>query len=76
MNWDNLKQLKCPKCGCTLEEYEEEYKCIYRDFKIRKGRLYDIVGEFPEDLVEQADVLLKNIQKKDKRLFKKGFLSI
>jgi hypothetical protein len=61
MDWDQLKKLKCPKCGGILRE-KRLFVCSC-GFIISKGKLYDIIGKKPKSLGQQANDLLKKPKK-------------
>lgn len=56
MNWDNLKECRCPKCGGYLNK-NIKYNCTMCNFSISFGKFYDLVGEV--DLEQMANKLLK-----------------
>ena len=37
-NWEALKDLECPKCGCGLIANEVGYGCCSCSFKIREDK--------------------------------------
>jgi hypothetical protein len=57
MNWKDLKEEKCPKCGAHLSK-GIAYYCNFCSFSISFGKAYDIVGK-PTDLNKLASDLLK-----------------
>lgn len=65
MEWENLKEEKCPKCGAALSK-EVMYVCRFCDFRISLGRAFEIVGK-PKDLEQEANALLKKRKKRRRR---------
>ena len=59
MNWNNLKQNKCPKCGkifysdSFLNPGIIECKTIGCDFKIREKRMSEIINNMVTEQIEE-----------------------
>ncbi len=56
MNWNNLHQGRCPKCGAGLEhrplQYGVGYVCVsvYCDFVIGEDKMHKIVNKSEENI--------------------------
>lgn len=61
MNWENLKQEKCPKCGAYLVK-TIQYECQFCNFKISFGKKFSLCGKV-KSLESVADELLRNRKK-------------
>ena len=57
MEWDNLKNEKCPKCNAFLKK-DLMYICNFCGFRISFGKVHNILGTSP-DLEKEADDFLK-----------------
>lgn len=44
MNWKNLKDEKCPKCGAYLNK-DKLYYCNFCGFKMHLGKVFSITGK-------------------------------
>lgn len=62
MNWDKLKEFKCPKCSAYLND-GVVFSCSICRFSIIVGKFRGIVGAY-NSLEIQADILLKNKKKR------------
>lgn len=65
MDWNRLKEEKCPKCGAALVKVHM-YICRFCGFRISYGKVYEITGGVT-DLQKAADVLLGMAKRKKKR---------
>lgn len=57
MEWENLKEEKCPKCGAFLDK-GAMYSCRFCGFRISLGKAFSIIGQ-EVDLQKDAKDLLK-----------------
>lgn len=62
MEWDNLKNEKCPKCAAFLKK-DTMYFCNFCSFRISFGKVYNILGMSP-DLEKAGNLLEKKNEKK------------
>lgn len=61
INWDLLKDFRCPKCELDLQEGKLYYRrgC---NFSISKGKLIDMVGK-KTSLTKTKDKILNKLKK-------------
>jgi hypothetical protein len=60
MNWINLKEERCPKCGAYLNK-REKYYCKFCNFNIEFGKVVNILNINKNiSLEKEANELLKN----------------
>lgn len=63
MEWNNLKEQKCPKCGAFLEK-NFKYFCRFCNFSISLGKMHDLGGK---SLEEQTKELLRTYPQKKRK---------
>lgn len=62
MNWNNLKNFKCPDCSSTLENKTDFYKCPSCTFRIGEVKFAEIVNkQFPKKLYEPRESNLEDL---------------
>lgn len=88
MNWENLKETKCPKCSnklkCRVAGNVFRIKSQHLNAKSKKENWYfcsycdgfQISSTKLAKVVKKLSVKLKEIPKQDKHLFKSGLLSL
>lgn len=65
LNWNNLKEFRCPKCMTSLEE-KRLFTCRNCGFMISKGKFFDL-GGVKINYTKEATQLLKKRAEKIKK---------
>ena len=55
MNWQNLKELKCPECYGDLTKVKEAYTCEVDGFRIGLLKLEEVVTDMFKNQKEKDD---------------------
>ena len=55
MDWNNLKNRECPKCGYRLSEEDGGFECENSDcnFFITKSKMNELAGKFDRDAAKK-----------------------
>lgn len=69
LNWNNLKQQRCPKCLTYLKK-DYKYSCPACSFSISLGKYFEIAGK-NKSLEEMADTLLKRVKNNRKIIYER-----
>lgn len=51
MNWNNLKDYKCPKCNGNLKEEKPYHICVECKFKIGDSRYAELLRDKPKYII-------------------------
>lgn len=63
MNWDILKEGKCPKCEEYMDKKGRIIQCKYCEFKIRESKFDDLVKGKESSAYKKKMKTIKGVQK-------------